>query len=207
MAPETDNLGRSGALLISIGGIFFNAIVIGFVVDSLVSAMEQLREGKSNVVEVGHHLILGWSDTVPPLVKELCTDAEGTGCVIVVLSEQETPWMEDILNQEDSLGSRIVCRTGDPALVSDLERCRAWVALDVIIASEPGDAQLADVTALRILLAQRGMQYQTNGRTLVEMQDKVSVVCGRVRISLTLSLPSPTKPSLRRSAATARSWY
>ena len=44
--------------------------MMGLVSDGIASKMDELKKGKSDVLENGHTLILGWNDKVT-LVKEL----------------------------------------------------------------------------------------------------------------------------------------
>ena len=77
--------------------------------------VDQMKKGKSEVLETNHTLILGWSDKLYGLVKELANANESIGgSAIVILSEREKEDMEeDIKGQEiDLRGSRVICRSG-----------------------------------------------------------------------------------------------
>ena len=79
---DAEDIARLPAMLISIAGVFFSATLLGFVVDAIRSKMEELRKGKSIVMEKNHTVILGWTDKMFSLIKELCTanetQADGT---------------------------------------------------------------------------------------------------------------------------------
>lgn len=51
---------RMVGLLITIGGIFIMSALIGTITAGLESQLEQLRKGRSKVIESGHTILLGW---------------------------------------------------------------------------------------------------------------------------------------------------
>ena len=71
---------RIVAALISVGGMLVTALMLGIVSDAIGSRMDELRKGRSEVLETGHTLILGWSDKCAPTVPNartlLCRDLE-----------------------------------------------------------------------------------------------------------------------------------
>ena len=73
---DAEDVARLPAAVISVSGVFFSATLLGFVVDAIRSKMEQLRKGKSMVMEKEHTLILGWTDKMFSLIKELCNANE-----------------------------------------------------------------------------------------------------------------------------------
>ena len=83
------------SFIITVGGMLFFAIVVGFVVDAIRARMEALKRGKSSVVETNHYLLLGWSDKSFSLIRELilAMESEGGG-VIVILSERDKDEIE-----------------------------------------------------------------------------------------------------------------
>ena len=51
-------------LFVTLGGLFVVSALIGVIATGLDSRIDELRKGRSVVLEEGHTLILGWSDTV-----------------------------------------------------------------------------------------------------------------------------------------------
>jgi hypothetical protein len=60
---------RALAFIITAQGILFFSIVLGLIVDAYQEKMEELKTGRSKVVERNHTLILGWSDKAIGLIK------------------------------------------------------------------------------------------------------------------------------------------
>ena len=80
--PNPDPQGllvRLTSLLITLGGMFIFALMVGLVTDGISEYVDDLKKGKSRVLERDHTLILGWSDKVPPLVNELALANESEG--------------------------------------------------------------------------------------------------------------------------------
>src|SRR6266508_1092262 len=55
------------ALLVTLAGIFIAGSLIGLISSSVDQRVDALRRGRSNVLEHGHTLILGWSPRVPTI--------------------------------------------------------------------------------------------------------------------------------------------
>src|SRR3954470_14042608 len=63
----------SGAthLLVTLGGIFVVALLIGIIGNGLQQKLTDLRKGRSRVIENGHVVILGWNQQIFAVVAEL----------------------------------------------------------------------------------------------------------------------------------------
>jgi voltage-gated potassium channel Kch len=119
--------------------------VTGFIVGAINRAFSTLRKGKSPVVDDGHTLILGWSNRVFPILKELAVaNANVRKPLVVVFSTNTRDFMEDeIASRAEGLGNlKVVTRTGDPTNPGDLKRTNISNAKSVIIldSDDSGDA-------------------------------------------------------------------
>ena len=61
MGGDTEWPARIVALLVTLAGIFLASALIGIIATGLDSKIDDLRKGRSFVVERGHTAILGWS--------------------------------------------------------------------------------------------------------------------------------------------------
>ena len=57
--------------LVTLGGVFITSTLIGVLTSGINGKMDDLRKGRSRVVESGHTVILGWSAQVFSIVREL----------------------------------------------------------------------------------------------------------------------------------------
>jgi voltage-gated potassium channel Kch len=144
------------ALAITITGLLLASALIGLIATAIDQRIEQLRKGRSFVVEEGHTLILGWSPRVFTVIAELQVANENQpGSCITVLAPVDKTEMEDEIRARvpSHRSTHVVCRTGDPATLSDLAMVNASKARSVVILgvqSGGGDAEVVKA-ALAVL--------------------------------------------------------
>lgn len=81
--------------------------------DAIGDKIEDLKKGKSDVLEAAHTLILGWSDKSLNMIDQLCLANESAGGkAIVILAERDKLDMEHDIHRHvrDLRGSRVLCR-------------------------------------------------------------------------------------------------
>jgi voltage-gated potassium channel Kch len=141
-------------LAVTLGGIFIVSLLIGVLTSGIEGKLEELQKGRSLVVETGHTVILGWSPQVFSIVSELVTaNANQRHPCIAILAPKDKMEMEgEIRDKVGSTGrTRVVCRTGSPIDLNDLEIVSPHTARAIIIlAPETGDA---DSHTIKTILA------------------------------------------------------
>ncbi|MBD1862189.1 MULTISPECIES: potassium transporter TrkA [Trichocoleus] len=145
---------RFAMLFVTFGGIFVVSTLIGLLSSGIDTKLEDLRKGRSRVIETDHIVILGWSLQVFTLISELAlANANRPDTCIVVLSEEDKMQMDIAL--ADTLGKlpriRLVCRTGSPSSMADLGMVSIQTARSIIILSPHN--QRADTQLVKTLLA------------------------------------------------------
>ncbi len=133
---------RAAMLAVTLAGIFVVSSLIGIISSGLETKMDELRKGRSKVLEQDHTLILGWSDQVFAIVSELVIANENRkNPVIVVLADHDKVEMEDeIRSRVPKLGrTRVVCRSGSPIDLSDLEVVSPQTSRSIVVLSPEGD--------------------------------------------------------------------
>ena len=141
-------------LLVTLGSLFMVSILIGTLTSGIESKVDDLRKGRSRVVESGHTLILGWSAQGFTILSELMIANENQrNARIVILADCDKVEMEDeIRTRVQTTGStRIICRSGDPIDLSDLEIGSPHTAKSIIILPPEGDDP--DTTVIKTILA------------------------------------------------------
>ncbi|WP_432934594.1 CASTOR/POLLUX-related putative ion channel [Microbispora sp. CA-135349] len=142
----------------SLGGIFIVSILVGVLSTGLRSKIEELRKGRSRVIESGHTVILGWSEQLFTIVSELVkAQASQRGSVIAILADRDKPAMEDAIRARvgDTGGTRLVCRTGSPTEPADLALMSLNTARTVVVLSPEQDDPDAQVIKTLLALAKR----------------------------------------------------
>jgi voltage-gated potassium channel Kch len=143
-------------LIVTLIGISIAAVLIGLIASGIEQRIEVLRRGRSTVIESGHCLILGWSPRIHTVVSELCTANENQRRpAIVILASEDKQAMEDELAGRigDTKGTRVVCRTGDPASLQDLRMASAGSARSIIVLGAGDVAADADAAVVKSVLA------------------------------------------------------
>lgn len=140
--------------IVTLGGIFIISTLIGVVNNAIETKLEELRKGRSLVIENGHTLILGWSPQIFTMVRELITaNLNRENACIVILADRDKVEMEDELREK--IGSfrntKLVCRSGDPIDVDDLEIVSPQTSRSIVIL--PSDTANPDATTLKIIMA------------------------------------------------------
>ena len=145
--------------------------VTGFIVGAINRTFERLRKGKSPVVDSGHTLILGWSNRVFPILKELAIANENVRKpLVVIFSDKSRDFMEDeIESRAEGLGKlKVVTRTGDPTNPADLKRTNIAGAKSIIILDEN---EAGDATIVSTVLAVKSVNSNPKTRIIAEVDD------------------------------------
>ncbi|WP_433478595.1 CASTOR/POLLUX-related putative ion channel [Spirillospora sp. CA-142024] len=155
MGGDTGSAPFLALMLVStIGGIFIVSSLIGVLTTGLEAKITELRKGRSRIVEHGHTVLLGWSEQVFTVVAELveANQSERRSCV-AILADRDKVEMEDAIRARvGDLGrTRIVCRTGDPLKVADVELVSPGTARAIMVVTP--EAEDADTRVIKVLLS------------------------------------------------------
>jgi len=145
---------RALMLCVTIGGIFIISTLIGTITSGLEAAIDRLRKGRSRVIEKEHTLILGWSPKIFSILHELVIANENRRRArIVILADKDKVEMEDEIRAKlpHTKNTRIICRTGSPLDLDDLEVVSPHEARAVIILAP--DAEHPDTHVIKSILA------------------------------------------------------
>lgn len=166
-------------LIITIGGLIIVASLIGIISGAFDSKVEELRKGRSKVLEKDHTLILGWNSKVFPIVSEICIANESRrNAVIVVLADKDKVEMEDELRaMVGKTGkTKIICRTGDPMNLTDLEIANPANARSIILlAGDDSPDPDADVIKTALALTNNPRRKTEKYHIVGELEDAASL--------------------------------
>ena len=141
-------------LLLTIGGLLIVSALIGVIATGIDERLMQLRKGRSRVLERDHTLILGWSETVFTILRELAIANESRKRpAVVILAERDKVEMEDAVREKagDLRNTRVVCRTGSPIDLDDLEIVNHRSARSVLILAP--ESEEPDTEVIKTVLA------------------------------------------------------
>jgi hypothetical protein len=145
---------RGPMLAVTIGGIFIVSMLIGTITSGLESRLDELRKGRSRVIETNHTLILGWSSKVFSIIGELiiANENQKNPC-IVILADRDKVEMEDDIRAKfaDTKNTRVICRSGDPLDLDDLAVVDPHSARSIVVLAPETDKP--DIHVIKSVLA------------------------------------------------------
>ncbi|MBC7861912.1 MAG: potassium transporter TrkA, partial [Bacteroidia bacterium] len=162
-------------LIVTLGGIFIVSTLIGTITSGMESKMEELRKGRSKVLETNHTLVLGWSSKVFSIISELLIANENQKRPrIVILADRDKVEMEDEIRSKfpKTKNTKIICRSGSPLDLNDLELVSPHEARSIIILSpEEGNS---DTHVIKSILAITNNPNRKDGKyhIVAEIRDE-----------------------------------
>ena len=130
------------ALAITVAGIFIFSTLIGVLSSAIEGKLDELRKGRSKVLERDHTIILNWSPSVFDIISELAiANQSRKRSYIVVMANRDKVEMEDEIKQKVGRtgGTRIICRSGDPTDLHDLSIVNPQTSRSIVVVSPDGD--------------------------------------------------------------------
>jgi ion channel POLLUX/CASTOR len=122
-------------------GIFLISILIGSIASGIDQKIEDLKRGRSRVIHGNHTLILGWSEKIFTIVKEVVeANANQKRPVIVILSDKDKVEAEEEIRSRvpDVKNTKIVVRSGSTLESTAAEMVNIHEARSIIVLSPEG---------------------------------------------------------------------
>ena len=164
---------------VTLGGIFVVSILVGLITNGIQGRVESLRKGRSLVCEEDHTVILGWSPQVFSIVSELVVANESRkNAAIAILADRDKVEMEDELRaMVGKTGkTKIICRTGDPMNLTDLEIANPANARSIILlAGDDSPDPDADVIKTALALTNNPRRKAEKYHIVGELEDAASL--------------------------------
>lgn len=174
MGDEEGIVARTVGVVFTIGGLLVFALLLGLVSETLSEKLDDLKKGRSRVVESNHTLILYWEEKIFTLIEEIIeANSNMRRGVIAVLADHEKEWMEEEIRSRipNTRSTVIVVRSGTPTDVNDLHKVNARAARAIAVLGDPREPVESDTRAIKTVLAlQRGVG-QLTGHITVELME------------------------------------
>ncbi|MBN2363823.1 potassium transporter TrkA [candidate division WOR-3 bacterium] len=139
---------------VTLGGIFIISTLIGILTTGLESRLDSMRKGRSKIIESNHTVILGWSEQVFTIIRELviANENQKKSCIAILADKDKVEMEDEIKIKTGSKGkTKVVCRTGNPADLADLELMRLKTSKSIIVLSP--DSENPDSEVIKTILA------------------------------------------------------
>lgn len=170
-------------LVLTIGGLFIVSALIGVIAAGIDEKLADLRRGRSVVLESDHTVILGWSDSIFTIVRELTLANESRRRpVVVVLADRDKVEMEEQLAAKvpDLRGTRVVCRSGSPMDIDELAVASPDRARAVILLAPDSEDPDAEVIKTLLALTHGSPDPETGPRIVAEIRDPGNLEAARL---------------------------
>jgi voltage-gated potassium channel Kch len=145
---------RAVRLVATLGSLFLISILIGTISSGIDGKLEELKKGRSRVLETNHTLILGWSEKVFSIILEIIeANSNQKNPSIVILADRDKVEMEDEIRSkiENFKNTKVIIRSGSPLESSDIAVVSPSEARSIIVlANEEANA---DTYVIKSVLA------------------------------------------------------
>ena len=141
-------------LLVTIFGIFVVSILIGTITSGLEARLDEMRKGRSRVLETNHTLILGFSNKVFSIIGELLIANENQkNAAIVILADRDKVEMDDAIRAKfpNTKNTRVICRSGNPIDLDDVMLAMPNAARSIIVLAP--EVESPDIYVIKTVLA------------------------------------------------------
>ena len=164
--------------LATLGGIFIISILIGTISSGIDEKIDELKKGRSNVLESNHTLILGWSGKIFSIINQIAeANSNQKNPRIVILANQDKVEMEDEIRSKcTNLGkTKVVVRSGSPLEPSDIQVVNPNEARSIIVlAPEEGNADTAVIKSV-LAITNGKMRKSEKYHIVAEIQDMANM--------------------------------
>lgn len=147
--------------------------ITGFIVGLINAALTEIKKGRSPIIAHNHTLILGWSNRIFPILKEL----EEAGLnqrrkpTVVIFANKTREWMEQQIKNNAGALKRldVVPRMGDLNSLNELKRTNLGSSKSIIVLDETSGS---DAGAVNTVFAVKALSTNPDQKLIVEIDDK-----------------------------------
>jgi len=170
-------------LAVTLGGIFVVATLIGVLSSGIEGKLDELRKGRSSVIETDHTIILNWSASVFDIISELTIANQSRRRPrIVIMADRDKVEMEDEIAQKvpNLRNTRIICRSGDPTDLSELAITSPQTSRSIIVVSPESDDPDSRVIKTVLALVNDPRRREAKYQIAAEIRDKKNAELAQV---------------------------
>ncbi|MGV3551135.1 CASTOR/POLLUX-related putative ion channel [Rhizobium sp.] len=141
-------------LLVTLAGIFVFSTLIGVLSSGIENKLDELRKGRSDVLEKDHTVIFNWSPSIFDVISELviANESRKRPRIVIMSTRDKVEMEEEIAAKVPELrNTRIICRHGDPTDLYDLAIVNPNASRSIVILSP--DATDPDSSVIKTILA------------------------------------------------------
>lgn len=174
----TKSIAQPVDIITAISGTFIFSTLIGVLTANVNGLFARLREGRSEIIEHDHHVVLGWSAYTPILLTELVEGLQSRprSCVVVMgeldIAEMQREMRGRLRKKHNT---RIIYRRGSPIEQQDLALLHLHKSKSIIILRPPQDDPDAQVIKTLLAITTVRKQRQTPYHIVAEIYNTENV--------------------------------
>lgn len=153
--------------------IISGGTVTGFIVGLINAALAEIKKGRSPIIARNHTLILGWSNRIYPILKEIeeAGRNQRKKPTVVIFANKSREQMEQLIKNNAGALKRldVVTRTGDLNSLAELKRTQLGHSKSVIILD---DIASSDAAVVNTVFAVKALNANPNLKLIAEIEDK-----------------------------------
>ncbi|MDX3978248.1 CASTOR/POLLUX-related putative ion channel [Shinella sp.] len=145
---------RGVSLAVTVAGIFVFSALIGVLSSGLDEKLDELRKGRSHVLEKDHTIIFNWSPSIFDVISELviANQSRRNPRIVIMAAKDKVEMEDEIADKIADLGNtRIICRNGDPTDLYDVNIVNPQASRSIIVLAPESD--YADSQVIKTVLA------------------------------------------------------
>ncbi len=139
---------------VSIIGILLVSTLVSILNAGFQEKLDEMKKGKSMILEENQTVILGWSSKIFPIVSELILANlnQSKSCIVILADMDKTEMEDEIKVKVGKTGkTKVICRSGNPIDVDDLKIANLNAAKSIIIVA-PEESK-ADTYVIKTIMA------------------------------------------------------
>ncbi|CAF3725284.1 unnamed protein product [Rotaria sp. Silwood1] len=159
-------------------GLVIVAVLIGAIVTFMDEKLNELRKGRTTVIEKNHTIILGWSPKIFDIINELIIANENQrNPSIVILTSKDNSEVQYMIKDKinNSRNTRIIYRNGNPMSINSLNKLSLNQARSIIILAP--EINNPDVRMIKTILAIRNnpRRNNINFHVVAEIKERINL--------------------------------
>jgi voltage-gated potassium channel Kch len=185
---------RGISFIVTVAGIFVFSALIGVLSSGLDEKLDELRKGRSHVLEKDHTIIFNWSPSIFDVISELVIANQSRRHPrIVIMASKDKVEMEDEIADKiaDLRNTRIICRSGDPTDLYDVNIVNPQASRSIIVLSPESDYADSEVIKTVLALVNDPDRRKEPYRIAAEIRDaknaEVARIVGGTELQLVLA--------------------
>ncbi|MDX2189692.1 MAG: NAD-binding protein [Bacteroidota bacterium] len=168
---------RLATLITTFIGIFLVSSLVSILNTGFSEKIEELKKGRSMVLEENHTVILGWSNKVYSIVNELriANENQFRSCVVILADENIDMMKDDLKQRLGNTGKmKVIFRHGNPRDPNEIMVANLNTAKSIII-MQPDDSK-SDAYVIKTIMAIVNNAQRKEGKynIIAEIKDEVN---------------------------------